>query len=331
MRRRWRGIAILLIAIATLSACALTRSELTPAATAHLPARVELAQVPFFAQDDYQCGPAALATVLQSAGHDTTPDALTEEVFLPGRKGSLGVELLAATRMRNRVPYLLPETPVALLEELAAGRPVLVMQNLGLERLPAWHFAVLVGYDLDEQTMILRSGTAQRLVVGERRFMRTWERARRWAVVVLEPDRLPANPQLDRYIQAVASLEAVGKLDAAEQAYTRAHEHWPQSAWPVLGLANVRYAQGQLDAADEAYRIALRIDPNDIVAHNNLAEILLRRGCTAQARKHVEHARIHAKGGALEAAVNKTARRVHDAEALHVQPSSSECPSPTSF
>ena len=41
-----------------------------------LPLRTELAQVPFFPQDEYQCGPAALATVLASAGAKVTPDWL---------------------------------------------------------------------------------------------------------------------------------------------------------------------------------------------------------------------------------------------------------------
>lgn len=323
MRGRWLETVILAIAAATQSACTLTPSELTPAATAHLPARVELAQVPFFPQDDYQCGPAALATVLSTAGIDITPETLTPEIFLPGRKGSLAVELLAATRRRNRVPYSVPETPVAILEELAAGRPVLVMQNLGLKMIPVWHFAVAVGYDLNERTMILRSGTTERRVLDERRFLRSWNLAQRWAVVVLNPDQLPANPELDRYIAAVASLEAVGQLDAAKQAYTRAHEHWPQSAWPALGLANISYTRGRFREAEEAYRTALAIEPENAVAHNNLAEILLRRGCISDASASAQRAASLAEDTALEDAVAATLDKIENAALTSATVSSS--------
>ena len=72
------------------------------------PARVELESTPFFPQSDYQCGPAALATVLAADGVDVTADQLVSEVYLPGRRGSLQVALIAATRARGRLPYTLP-------------------------------------------------------------------------------------------------------------------------------------------------------------------------------------------------------------------------------
>src|SRR5437868_6842253 len=50
---------------------------------------VELKEVPFFPQDEYQCGPAALATVLNTFGVKVTPEELVPEVYLPARKGSL--------------------------------------------------------------------------------------------------------------------------------------------------------------------------------------------------------------------------------------------------
>src|SRR5574342_247053 len=63
--------------------------------------RVELARVPFFAQEAYQCGPAALAMALGAAGKRVTPEELVAEVYLPGREGSLQVEMLAATRRQG--------------------------------------------------------------------------------------------------------------------------------------------------------------------------------------------------------------------------------------
>lgn len=308
--------ALACAAFAALGGCALNPPHFERDITAHLPAQVELAHVPFFAQEQYQCGPAALASALQSAGVAASAQELAAEVYLPGKKGSLQLELVAAARARDRVAYQLPEELPALFRQLAAGTPVLVMQNLGLKAVPIWHFAVLIGYDLNAGTLLLRSGTRQRRVVGMRRFMSTWNRAERWALVVLEPDRLPADPVLSRYVAAAAGLEAVGRLSAAEQAYVRAREQWPDSAWPQLGLANLSYQRGDLRAAEGGYIAALTLDPENVVAHNNLAEILAERGCVVQARAHAEQATGLAKGTSLAAAVAATAQHVANAKLM---------------
>ena len=62
----------------------------------NLPQRVELTATPFYPQETHQCGPAALATALASAGLPLGPDVLTAQVYVPGREGSLQPEMLAA-------------------------------------------------------------------------------------------------------------------------------------------------------------------------------------------------------------------------------------------
>ncbi|TVP53451.1 MAG: hypothetical protein EA349_13665, partial [Halomonadaceae bacterium] len=93
-----------------LTACAgspLQYSHL-PAPDEGTPSAVELRDTSFHPQQAYQCGPAALATLLQSSGvRDADPDTLKNQVYLPDRQGSLQTELLAATRRADRVPYLL--------------------------------------------------------------------------------------------------------------------------------------------------------------------------------------------------------------------------------
>lgn len=315
MRRHRGTIALCAVAIVALSACATRPSELAAPANAHLPERVELTHVPFFPQEDYQCGPAALATVLHSAGVEAVPEQLTKEVFLPARQGSLAVELIAATRSRGLVPYVVEPNLSGILEQLAAGRPVLVLQNVALKIKPVWHFAVVIGYDRTRREIILRSGTTERLVMSERGFLRTWDLAERWALLALPPEELPANPDLTHYMTAVAGLEAVGRLSAAERAYRRALEHWPDSVWPRLGLANIAFRRSELTSALDGYRSVLAIDPQNTMAHNNLAEILLQQGCIDEARRHVEIALARAAGTKLESAVADTAQRISRAPA----------------
>ncbi len=299
--------AAALVGLLAISGCAIRGPKLADHLNAGSSAHVELSSTPFFAQQDYQCGPAALATVLQASGTRTRPDELIAEVYLPGRRGSLQAELVAAIRQRDRVAYRLGPTLAELLAELAAARPVLVLQNLGFESLPVWHFAVLIGYDASRNEMILRSGTVERLAMSARKFEGSWQRAGRWAVIALRPDERPAQPDADRYLEAAAGLEAVGRLDAAAIAYNTGGELWPQAALPRLGLGNIAYARGEYALAIEHYRAALQRVPDDPVTRHNLAEALLELGCVDAARAEMEIATRLAAGTSFAATVAESA------------------------
>jgi len=130
-----------------------------------LPPRTELAAVPFFPQIDYYCGPSSLAMMLQAAGVDVKPEALVDQVFLPGRKGSLQVEMLAAARRDGLIAYEIEPRVTDLLRELAAGTPAIVENYGTFSWFPVWHYSVVVGYDLPELEVIRRSGTRARITL----------------------------------------------------------------------------------------------------------------------------------------------------------------------
>lgn len=244
---------------------------------------VELSQTSFFPQETDQCGPAALATVLNSTGLDVTPAELTDKVFLPGRKGSLQIEMLAATRRYARLPYLLEPDLTALLEEVRAGRPVLVLQNLGLRSWPVWHYAVVIGYQPERDEVILRSGVTRRLVMPASRFLKTWSLAGTWGMVALLPGELPVQPQPLPYLEAAAALEANGQAQAALKAFHAAAEQWPDRPEAWLGIGNSLYALGRLADAETAYRDLLQRFPDHPIGYNNLAQAVAERGCPQQA------------------------------------------------
>jgi tetratricopeptide (TPR) repeat protein len=293
-----------------LAGCAARGPQLPPVAATGLPVSVELGSTPFFPQRDYQCGPAALATVLVASGAQVSPDDLVAEVYLPGRKGSLQAELIAAVRSRGRLPYLLPPSLDDLLAQLAAGYPVLVLQKTGAGPWPGWHYAVVIGYDASRDRLLLRSGTEQRLEMSASYFRATWDRADRWAMTALEPGRLPARADFGRYMEAAAGLEAVVRLDDAERAYLAAVQRWPDESLPRLALANVSLARGDPATAERQLRAALRLDPADVAARNNLAEVLRLMGCPESARREIATARRLAEGGPLAPAVASTQRRI---------------------
>ena len=245
-------------------------------------ARVEeLTAVPFFPQTDYQCGPAALATVLKHAGANVDADGLVREVYVEGLRGSLQPELLGATRRHGFIPYVLAPEADALVAELAARRPVLVLQNLGIDRVPVWHYAVVVGVDGDD--VILRSGTEQRRVERGTRFLRSWQRGSNWAFVAVEPGELPASATAGAYVRALAGAEPLLEPSAAQRSYRAALERWPDDELVLFAAAGQRHAARDLAGATTLYRRLLAKAPQHAAARNNLANVLTERGCHAAA------------------------------------------------
>ena len=254
--------------------CATPQTRQLLASAATFPPSVELTTVPFFPQQEYQCGPAALATVLNYAGLSVTPDELVPQVYLPKRQGSLQFELLAAARRHGRVPYPLRPQLSALISEVAAGNPVLVLQNLGLDIFPVWHYAVVVGFDLERAEVVLRSGTEPRRLTALQTFERTWARGNYWAVVITLPGNLPQTAEEQPYLEAVLPLEKLQQWPAVATAYATALTRWPRSLGGQMGLGNSRYALNDLPAAETAFRRATIYHPQAAEAFNNLAQTL---------------------------------------------------------
>jgi tetratricopeptide (TPR) repeat protein len=244
---------------------------------------VEIEGTPFFSQDKFQCGPAALATLLGTAGVAVTPEELVPVVYIPDLKGSLQSEMISVSRTYGRIPYEIEPDFAALIDELDAGRPVLVLQNLGVSFAPAWHYAVVIGYSARRSEIILRSGTTRRRVTAAGTFLRTWRRSDYWGIVLLGTHDIPQTVDPDRYLRAVAAAESAGQLDLALPAYTEASNRWPEMALPRLGIGNAMYSMGDLDAAELWYRRYLEARPGDPVGANNLATVLMARGSCDEA------------------------------------------------
>ena len=244
--------------------------------------------MPFFAQDEYQCGPAALAMVLANAGVKVTPQDLVPQVYLPARQGSLQVEMLAAARRNGLVSYQLAPTYEALLRELAAGTPVIVLQNLGL--LDGWHYAVAIGYDFARDEFILRSGETERRVMnfGAHEFF--WRRGSYWAMVALPPGRIPATAQEDRWLGAVVAFERLNTPEKNRAAFSAFLARWPENLTAAIGLGNALHAAGELREAEVALREASRRHPDSAVVLNNLAQTLSDLGRNEEALPFIERA-----------------------------------------
>ncbi|WP_029936288.1 PA2778 family cysteine peptidase [Thiomicrospira pelophila] len=245
----------------------------------------ELTDVPFYPQTQYQCGPAALATVMQYRGRDVQPDELVSQVYIPEKKGSLQIEMIAASRKQGLMPYPLAPKLSALLNELEAGNPVLVMQNLGLDWYPVWHYAVAVGYDLDKQDLILRSAETKRWISDLSTFERTWQRSHYWALVMVTPDQLPATAEPAVWLKTAFELEQVGQTNAAIQAYQTGLNQWPDAFEIGLALTNLHYNQQNFTKANPIFELMVSPHGSNAILWNNWAYNLKAQSCNVQAKQ----------------------------------------------
>jgi len=257
----------------------------------------------FFSQRTKECGPAALAMALVRTGLAVTPDGLVDEVYNPGRGGSLAPAVLTAARRHGRVAYPV-DSLKTLFREVAAGRPVIVLQNLSLQWYPQWHYAVVVGYDLARGTVTLHSGNTPYLELSMATFERTWERGDYWGLLVLKPGEFPEAADESLYVTAVAGVERAGRAAAAVIAYEAALKRWPDNLGAAMGLGNALYRTGDRQGAADAFRIATRRHPGAADAHNNLAHMLMEIGALDKAETSARHA--ISLGGTNAAAYRET-------------------------
>jgi tetratricopeptide (TPR) repeat protein len=295
-RRSSASSALLALTVATtllLGGCASTPPQVSALESqwpAQLPPRADLSsRTPFIAQDDYECGPAALAMLLRSAGRPATIEQLKPQVFLPGRKGSLQTEMLVATRRQGLPAYVLPPRLDALLTEVAAGHPVVVFQNLSLDIAPVWHYAVAVGYDRERRTILLHSGTTERQEVELAVFERTWARGEHWAMTTMPLDQLPASLDGAQVGAALAALERLN-APAARKGYVSALTRWPGEPVLLMGAGNTAYAAKDRRAAVKAYARLTDVRPDIPDGWNNLAQVLMEQGMRYKASLAIERA-----------------------------------------
>lgn len=255
-----------------------------------VPRAAELGGVPFFPQTQFDCGPASLATIMQSAGASITVDQLVQEVYLPARQGSLQVEMLVAPRRHGLVGWQLPRRYSGLLEEVANGRPVLVLQNLGLWPLDQWHYAVVVGFDYERGELYLRSGTTQRLALPFTIFEVTWRRSGYWAMVASRPESIPATASEASYRPALLAFGRVAAPDRTQAAWSAYLARWPGDAVASIALSNLHYQRRALGEAEAVLRSSYQRNPESVEVLNNLSQILSELGRDQEALQLIDRA-----------------------------------------
>lgn len=250
------------------SGCA-TRGEKLRAEFSNFPEQ-KILDVPFYAQTDYHCGPAALAMVANYAGLSTSADELSQILYTPGARGTYQNDLIAATRRMGLIAVPINETR-QIIQEINSGLPILIFQNLGLSWIPKWHYAVVIGYDWQNNEMILHSGEYQNYRMALSTFENTWQRVDSWGHVLVRPGTIPVTASELSMVKATAGLELALHLDDAQISYEKILARWPQSLGALIGLGNIHYQKKEFMKARDYLKMATEAHPQSPGAKNNYA------------------------------------------------------------
>lgn len=234
--------------------------------------------------------------ITESLGHPASLDELTQMLYTPGAKGTFQNDVIAATRRSGLIAVPVNKMK-NILNEINNQHPILVFQNLGLTWFPKWHYAVVVGYDLNANEMILHSGESKNFRMKIPTFEKIWERVDHWGLIIVNPGTIPETASEFDMVKATAALEVSGKLDAAIKSYEKIITKWPESLGSLVGLGNIYFQREDYKKSQTWLKQAIDYHPEAAGAWHNYALALSANGkihdARAAAKKAIELADTH--------------------------------------
>jgi len=246
------------------------------------PRQHQIAKVPFYPQQQYFCGPTTIAEVANFYGRPLAPEQIAPQTFIPELEGTLQIEMTAATRQLGMVAYAERGNLSQLLQLVADDIPVIVLQNNSVDWLPRWHYAVVIGYDLPNQQMVLHSGVTAEYRLDLATFERTWQRGNYWLLAILPPKRSSTQLNPFVYTKAAQDLLQTKQIASGISALQTAIRQWPEYWLPYFLLGNFYY-QHEPKIAAYWFELGQKHATQEVAYLNNHAMLLSELGCHAKA------------------------------------------------
>lgn len=164
---------------AVLSACATSR------VVVHSRDVRWISDVPFYPQEDYRCGPAALASVLSYWQRGVDPSRISREIFSSSARGTLTIDMVMYAQKMGFRAEDVRGTLTALRHAIDSGTPAIVLVDYGVSLFQANHFMVVTGYTDDG--LIVHSGRNRDAFIPHEKFLSAWEKAGFWMLLIRKP------------------------------------------------------------------------------------------------------------------------------------------------
>lgn len=138
--------------------------------------------VPFYAQEKNQCGPASLAGVLNFWGVSVSPSEIAADIYSESAKGTLNLDMLLYPQTRGLGADQYSGGISDLKEKIDAGYPLIVLVDYGFSVVESSHFMVVTGYNA--QGVIANSGAEQGKFMAMDDFYKIWKKSHFWTLLI---------------------------------------------------------------------------------------------------------------------------------------------------
>lgn len=140
--------------------------------------------VPFVQQTEYDCGPAALASVLSFRGKAADLERITASVYLPQLRGTLLMDLERYAKDEGFKTSSSAGTHDALKTAVRSNSPVICLLDLGYWFYRQPHFVTVIGFDDGNGLFIMHDGGIPNRTMRYEDFEKKWARAGKWMIVI---------------------------------------------------------------------------------------------------------------------------------------------------
>lgn len=169
------GRALLLLAVVWLAGCSPLQPYRSDGNSVDL--RV-LEEVPFVRQaGPYDCGPAALASLLEYKGYRVPIETIRRQVYTPALRGSLLPDMENFARRQGAATRSGRGDLALLRHQVDAGRPVLIPVETGFGPASAPHYMVVFGYG--DADFLVHAGERESVLIAADQLLRRWTRMNR--------------------------------------------------------------------------------------------------------------------------------------------------------
>lgn len=170
-------IAVLCLALSACAGPTLTGLDTSGTSPRHL-----IMGVPFFKQDAHQCGPAAMASVLNYRGIKVSPEEIVKAIYSEGAAGTLDFDMVLYAGKKGRKAENYRGTLKDLQKNIDSNNPLIVLVDYGFLNYRRDHYVVVLGYD--DNNIYVNSGTEPIVAISNGKFMRIWKKANFWTLLI---------------------------------------------------------------------------------------------------------------------------------------------------
>ena len=139
-------------------------------------------KVPFYPQETYQCGPAALAGVLNYWGVDVAPEEIAENIFSESARGTLNIDMVLYAQSKGLQAKYYRGGIEDIKRKISNGFPMITLVDYGFMAYQVNHFMVIIGFN--EHGVVVNSGKYQGRLLSWREFEKAWKKTHFWTLFI---------------------------------------------------------------------------------------------------------------------------------------------------